>query len=131
MSTMTEMLEKLRNNEVSVEDVKAYLKGKDEAVKVQENEQDYGVEKVTEPKHSKGKLFKVIVSSHDGDKVNVKIPLELAKMALRFKPDALNKYTNEKDIDLEALMEMIDSNLSGELVNVESADGDIVRIVIE
>jgi hypothetical protein len=39
--------------------------------------------------------------------------------------------TDDFDIDVDELIEMINSGIVGEIVNVKSADGDIVRILVE
>ncbi len=87
---------------------------------------------VVKPKKQAFKMFKIKVLSADGDKVNVQIPLEFAKVALRsgkgfMKIDQLEGM----DLDLELILDMIDSGTLGKIVDVESADGDIVEIIIE
>ena len=78
------------------------------------------------------KMFKIKVLSADGDKVNVQIPIEFARVALKsgkgvMKIDQLEDF----DLDIDAILEMIDSGMLGKIVDIESADGDIVEIVIE
>ena len=85
-----------------------------------------------QPKKNAFKMFKVKVLSADGDKVNVQIPIEFAKVALRsgkgfMKIDQIENF----DFDVEAILEMIDSGALGKIVDVESANGDLVEIVIE
>jgi hypothetical protein len=77
-------------------------------------------------------MFKIKVLSADGDKVNVQIPLEFAKVALKsgkgfMKIDQLEGM----DLDIDMILEMIDSGSLGKIVDIESADGDIVEIIIE
>jgi hypothetical protein len=78
------------------------------------------------------KMFKIKVLSSDGDKVNVQIPIEFAKVALKngkgfMKIDQIEDF----DLDVDAILEMVESGMLGEIVNIESADGDLVKIVIE
>jgi len=82
------------------------------------------------------KMFKIRILSSDGDKVNVQIPLEFAKVALRsggtkgfMKMDKLKDM--DVDLDFEAILDMIEHGHVGKIVDIESADGDIVEIVIE
>jgi hypothetical protein len=87
---------------------------------------------VTPPKKQAFKMFKIKVLSADGDKVNVQIPLEFAKVALKngkgfMKIDQLE----DMNLDIDMILEMIDSGSLGKIVDIESADGDIVEIVIE
>ena len=78
------------------------------------------------------KMFKIKILSGDGDKVNVQIPVEFAKVALSsgkgfMKMDKLEEF----DLDFEAILEMIETGMNGKIVDIESADGDIIEIVIE
>lgn len=78
------------------------------------------------------KMFKIKVLSADGDKVNVQIPIEFAKVALSsgkgfMKVDQLQGL----DLDIDQILGMIDSGMLGKIVDIESADGDIVEIIIE
>jgi len=78
------------------------------------------------------KMFKIKVLSGDGDKVNVQIPVEFARVALKsgkgfMKVDQIEGL----DLDFDAILDMIDSGVLGKIVDVESADGDIVEIIIE
>lgn len=87
---------------------------------------------IVAPKKEAFKMFKVKVLSADGDKVNVQIPIEFAKVALSsgkgfMKIDQIEGL----DLDIEQILDMIDSGMLGKIVDIESADGDIVEIVIE
>ena len=78
------------------------------------------------------KMFKVKVLSADGDKVNIQIPVEFAKVALRSGKGFMKvDQIEDLNLDIDQLLDMIDSGMLGKLVEVESADGDFVEIVIE
>ena len=84
------------------------------------------------PQKNAFKMFKIKVLSADGDKVNVQIPVEFAKVALKSGKGYMKiDQIEDLDLDIEAILDMIDKGMLGELVNVESADGDLVKIVIE
>ncbi len=78
------------------------------------------------------RTFKVDISSSDGDKVNIQIPLNFARMFLKGKKHFIknDKFQN-LDINFEEVLEMLDSGQIGELINIESADGDKVKIRVE
>ena len=84
------------------------------------------------PKKNAFKMLKVKVLSASGDKVNVQIPIEFAKVALQSK-GLMSKVEqlDEIDLDIDAILEMIDKGMLGKIVDIESASGDIVEIVIE
>jgi hypothetical protein len=78
------------------------------------------------------KMFKIKVISADGDKVNVQIPVEFAKIALTSGKGFMKfDQIDDLNLDIDAILNMIETGMLGELVNVESADGDLVKIVIE
>ncbi len=86
------------------------------------------------PKKEPFRMFKIRVNSHDGDKVNIQIPLEFARVALKSKKGLpkLNKIENmDVDLDLDMVLDMIEAGTVGKIVDVESSEGDIVEIVIE
>ncbi|XMB66665.1 hypothetical protein RI065_10230 [Mycoplasmatota bacterium zrk1] len=94
-------------------------------------------DKVTPIKKGPFKMFKVRVLSKDGDKVNIQVPLSLAKIALSTgKGINFNGKINGVDfeqlgLDLEKILDMIDEGNIGKLVDIESADGDIVEVYVE
>ncbi len=82
-------------------------------------------------------MFRIIVDSHEGDKVRVNIPCALVKIALECGAelpqisgnDSLNKAM--KSIDLAKIFEMVEKGAIGNLVEVESHEGDIINIFVE
>ena len=86
----------------------------------------------TERKDLKNMVLKIIVESNDGDKVNVKLPMLLIKTFLdsgMAVPVSGNKAL--ENIDFKQVFDLVEQGVIGELVNVESSDGGIVRIVVE
>jgi len=80
-------------------------------------------------KKSPFRMLKILIDSADGDVVKIEIPIEFAKLlkSSKFNMDKLD----DMDIDLDAIIGMINSGAIGELVNINSADGDKIRIVVE
>jgi hypothetical protein len=108
----------------------------DEAAKLLSAVEESQAITVKQPSKRFSQMFKIQIKTNDGDKVNVQIPLEFAKIALRSqKHNILLSHTKlndmNMDIDWDLIIKMIDEGVIGELVNIETADGDIVRIVIE
>lgn len=86
-------------------------------------------EEQTLKKKKSFRMLRIDVKSDDGDDVNLKIPLEFARV---FKGGKIGKVNfSDKGIDFDAVLEMIDVGADGELVNVTSSDGDIVKIYIK
>lgn len=74
------------------------------------------------------RMLKILIDSNDGDNVRVQIPIEFAKL---LKTGKFNVNLKQANLDIDELLEMIHSGVSGELVNIQSADGDIIKIVVE
>ena len=76
----------------------------------------------------------VYVVSDDGDVVDMCVPLGLAKFVLnsgiQVSGNYLNQETQEQlsNINLDALMEAAKTGETGTLVDITSADGDVVKI---
>jgi len=75
------------------------------------------------------KMLKVLVDSVDGDKVRIELPIEFAKLLKNKKLTHLDD--TDLDLDIDSLIQMINSGVVGEIVNIKSAEGDEVRIVVE
>ena len=78
-------------------------------------------------------VFRVRVNSADGDKVRVNIPMSLVKMGLDMGMNMPQVTGNDvlKGIDFSKLIELAERGMIGKLVEVESAEGDVVEIVVE
>lgn len=78
-------------------------------------------------------VFRIYVISADGDKVKVNLPIPLIKLGLEMGLKLPQVSGNEvlQNIDFEQLIRLVESGVIGKLVEVESADGDIVEIVVE
>lgn len=101
------------------------LTGKNDEVKLVPAEQRKPLEQLT---------MRIRVDSSDGDKVRVNLPMSLVKVGLEIGMDmsgSVNGMENLKNVDLSKVLEMVEHGLIGKLVEVESADGDIVEIVVE
>ena len=76
----------------------------------------------------------VYIVSDDGDVVDMCVPLGLAKFVLNSGIQVSGSYLNQEtqeqlsNINLDALMDAAKSGESGTLVDITSADGDVVKI---
>lgn len=78
--------------------------------------------------------LRIKVNSAQGDKVRVNLPMSLVKICLEMGVEITPQMTgmdNLKSVDLNKIMDLAERGLIGKLVEVESADGDIVEIVVE
>ena len=84
-------------------------------------------------KDIKDMLLRIIVDSANGDKVRINLPMALVQVAMEMDVEMPQISGKEalKNIDLNQIMELVRQGAIGNLVEVESADGDTVRIFVE
>lgn len=83
-------------------------------------------------------MLRLVVDSADGDKVRMNLPIAIVEAALEM---GLNSGTGgsimvggvdiAKNVDFSKIMALVRQGLVGNLLEVESADGDTVRIFVE
>ena len=79
-------------------------------------------------------IMRVKVNSAEGDKVRVNLPMSLVKVALEMGVDisgGMNGAEALKNLDMSKIIELAECGAIGKLVEVESADGDTVEVVVE
>lgn len=95
------------------------------------------VTRLTENKDMSNKLLRIKVMSADGDKIKVNLPLALIELFLSnegvmsgmsFGGDMDNVL---KKIDFKQIFNMVSMGVMGKLVEVNSADGDIIEVWVE
>lgn len=80
-------------------------------------------------KKNQFRMLKIYVDSSDGDQVRIQLPIEFAKLLKSKKIMKID--TDDFDLDIDELIGMINSGVVGEIVNIKSEEGDIVKIVVE
>lgn len=81
------------------------------------------------------KMFRVIVDSISGDKVNIQFPVGAIKKILKVTGKLPIPEKDLKGVDLTSMMdaisECLDGEIEGDFVNVEASDGTTVRIFVD
>ena len=101
------------------------LTGKNDEVKMIPAEHRKSLDELT---------LRIKVDSAQGDKVRVNLPMSLVKVGLEMGVDisgSINGVEALKNVDMSKLIDLVERGLIGKLVEVESADGDTVEIVVE
>lgn len=101
------------------------LTGKNDEVKMIPAEHRKSLDELT---------LRIKVDSAQGDKVRVNLPMSLVKVGLEMGVDisgSINGVEALKNVDMSKLIDLVERGLMGKLVEVESADGDTVEIVVE
>ena len=98
-------------------------------------ERDTGSNVSSSPSTYVDKILKIRVVSADNDNVNVNLPIKLVKVALLAGHNIASSIPQSaqyvKDIDIGLIIDAIEKELDGQIVDVKSANGDTVSISIE
>lgn len=92
---------------------------------------------VITPKKYEDKFLRIKVLSHEGDKVNVQLPIKIIREVIKVtgKLPISTSIEGMNGINLDELMNTIvsclDNEVMGEIVDICSSEGDTVKIVIE
>ena len=86
-----------------------------------------------ERKDIKDMMLRVTVDSAAGDRVRVNVPMALVEVAMEIGMEMpqINGQDALKGIDMNKVLRLVREGLVGNLVEVDSADGDKVRIFVE
>ena len=86
-----------------------------------------------ERKDLKDMMLRVTVASADGDRVRVNLPMALVEVAMEIGMEMpqINGQDALKGIDMNKVLRLVREGLVGNLVEVDSADGDKVRVFVE
>ncbi len=98
-------------------------------------EQDWSVAPIREDIPYEDRMLRIMVDSADGDRVRVQFPVKAIKAILKVTGKLPIQMSGDMEgVDVEALTEMViqclDSESIGDIVTVDSADGDHIRVFI-
>jgi hypothetical protein len=101
----------------------------------EKEEEEAGSTLAEKPTKYLDKTLKLRVVSAENDNVTVNLPIKLVKVVLMTGHNIAasipqsEKYV--KDIDINLLIDAIENELDGQIVDVKSANGDTVSVIIE
>ena len=86
-----------------------------------------------ERKDIKDMLLRIVVTSSDGDKVRVNLPLGIIEIAIEsgFNMEQISGNDSLKNIDINRIMDMVKQGTVGNILEIESSDGDQIQIFVE
>jgi hypothetical protein len=126
MNSKEQILEMVKEGIISVEEGLKLLSAMDSAAPVA------GTFPKVRTDNAK-RMVRIMINSEKGDNVRVNIPLALVKVGFdigsKMKVDG--NPIDLKGVDFEAIIQMIDEGAVGELVTIDSEDGDKVRIFVD
>lgn len=110
---------------------------KDEKISLEEADQllaSLGDAQKTPIKTGLGKFLRIRINSEDNEKVNVNIPLSVARWALTMVPEKVKTKLRqgEQPIELEEILDHLHEGMEGQrIVDIQDEDGNVVEIYID
>lgn len=97
--------------------------------------QDWTAPTIREDIPYEDRMFRIVVDSQSGDKVRVQFPVKAIKAILKVTGKLPIQMSGDMEgVDVEAMTEAViqclDSESIGDIITVDSADGDHVRVFI-
>jgi len=88
------------------------------------------------PEDYQKKMLKIYIQGAEGDVVRINVPVAIVitgiDIASKFGGVKLNNQKFDmSQIDFEMIKQCIQSGMLGEIVNIESSNGDVIKISIE
>ncbi len=106
-----------------------------ELIQILKEKEETGHKPFDKPSKYLDKTLKIRVVSTENDNVTVNLPIKLVKVVLMAGhsiaasiPQA-EKYV--KDIDIDLIIDAIENELDGQIVDIQSANGDTVSVIID
>ncbi|MFE4706339.1 hypothetical protein [Peribacillus simplex] len=106
-----------------------------ELIQVLKEKEESGNKLFEKPTKYLDKTLKVRVVSAENDNVTVNLPIKLVKVVLMAGHSIAasipqsEKYV--KDININLIIEAIENELDGQIVDIKSANGDTVSVIID
>ncbi|MDO7484873.1 SHOCT-like domain-containing protein [Peribacillus sp. NPDC096622] len=106
-----------------------------ELIQVLKEKEQTGNKLFEKPTKYLDKTLKIRVVSAENDNVTVNLPIKLVKVVLMAGHSIAasipqsEKYV--KDIDISLIIEAIENELDGQIVDIKSANGDTVSVIID
>ncbi|TWE03258.1 hypothetical protein FB545_0313 [Peribacillus frigoritolerans] len=106
-----------------------------ELIQILKEKEETGNKLLEKPTKYLDKTLKIRVISAENDNVTVNLPIKLVKVVLMAGHSIAasipqsEKYV--KDVDISLIMEAIENELDGQIVDIKSANGDTVSVIID
>ena len=131
MNTKEEVLKMVKDGILSIDEATKLLNAMEK-----NNEVITTNKPIILPEDYKKKMLKIYIQGAEGDVVRINIPVAIVvtgiDIATKFGGVKLNnKSFDMNQIDFEMIKQCIQSGMLGEIVNIESSNGDVIKISIE
>ncbi|HWL23969.1 MAG TPA: hypothetical protein VNR38_09510 [Ureibacillus sp.] len=106
-----------------------------ELIQILKEKEETGNKLFEKPTKYLDKTLKIRVVSAENDNVTVNLPIKLVKVVLMAGHSIAasipqsEKYV--KDVDISLIIEAIENELDGQIVDIKSANGDTVSVIVD
>ena len=131
MNTKEEVLKMVKDGILSIDEATKLLNAMEK-----NNEVITTNKPIILPEDYKKKMLKIYIQGAEGDVVRINVPVAIVvtgiDIATKFGGVKLNnKSFDMNQVDFEMIKQCIQSGMLGEIVNIESSNGDVIKISIE
>lgn len=121
MNTKEQILQMVKDGDINIEEASKLLEALD-GTPVQ----------TLKSNNSKQKL-RVIVDSANGDTVRINVPISLIKAGVNLATqlNVNGQPIDMKGVDMDLILKAIDDGATGEIVDIQTSDGDNVKVFVE
>jgi len=121
MDTKEQILQMVKDGDISIEEAAKLLDAL-ESTPIQ----------ALKPRGTKQKL-RVLVDSKNGDTVRINMPLSLIKAGVNLATqlNVNGQPIDMKGVDMDLIMKAIEDGETGEIVDVQTSDGENIKVFIE
>ncbi|MFF2857860.1 hypothetical protein [Peribacillus sp. NPDC058002] len=106
-----------------------------ELIQVLKEKEETGNKLFEKPTKYLDKTLKIRVVSAENDNVTVNLPIKLVKVVLMAGHSIAASISQSekyvKDININLIIEAIENELDGQIVDIKSANGDTVSVIID
>ncbi|QCR31998.1 hypothetical protein [Lysinibacillus sp. SGAir0095] len=106
-----------------------------ELIQVLKEKEESGNKLTEKPSKYLDKTLRIRVVSAENDNVTVNLPIKLVKVVLMAGHSIASSIPQSekyiKDIDISLIIEAIENELDGQIVDIKSANGDTVSVFID
>ncbi len=129
MNEKLTILKMVEEGKITVEEASKLLQA------VEDKKEEFAlVTKSNENSERTAKWIKIKVLDEDGTRVNVNLPIALVDVAFKIAKASDSNFDvklGNVNVDIDAIIKMIQEGAEGKIVDIDSSDGTKVEIVIE
>ena len=134
MEEKLRILKMVEEGTITAAEAQELLRAMEEPADAFAPEETWAAEPIRENVPYDKRMLRIVVDSADGDKVRCQFPIKAIKAILQLTGKLPIQMEGMEGVDMagltDAVMECLDSEVIGDIVTVDSADGDHIRMFV-